>query len=35
MLPQYNSGDNFHMTGAGYGAESNTIPLTMLPAPVK
>ena len=35
MLPLYNSGDNFHMNGAGYQAESETIPLTMLPPPLK
>ena len=35
MLPLYNSGDNFHMNGAGYQAESNAIPLMMLPPPVR
>jgi len=35
MLPLYNSGDNFHMNGAGYQAELNAIPLTMLPPPAK
>ncbi len=29
----YNSGDNFHPTGAGYQAESLAIPLTSLPKP--
>jgi lysophospholipase L1-like esterase len=33
MLPLYNSGDNFHMNGAGYQAESDAIPLMMLPVP--
>ena len=32
MLPPYNSGDNFHMTGAGYQAESQAIPLAFLTA---
>jgi hypothetical protein len=31
MLPQYNSGDNFHMNGNGYGAEANSISLGFLP----
>ena len=30
MLPRYNSGDNFHMNGAGYQAESLVIPLNFL-----
>ena len=35
LLPQYNSGDNYHPTGLGYGAEANAIPLSVLPAPPK
>jgi hypothetical protein len=31
MLPQYNSGDNFHMNGFGYGAEAAAVPLSFLP----
>lgn len=31
MLPQYNSGDNYHMNGNGYGAEANSISLGFLP----
>lgn len=31
MMPQYNSGDNFHMNGTGYGAEANSISLGFLP----
>ncbi|HEY9138383.1 MAG TPA: GDSL-type esterase/lipase family protein [Terriglobus sp.] len=31
MLPQYNSGDNFHMNGNGYSAEANSISLGFLP----
>jgi len=31
LLPQYNSGDNFHMNGMGYGAEAAAVPLTFLP----
>ena len=31
MLPQYNSGDNYHPNGSGYQAEADTIPLTVLP----
>ena len=30
MLPLYNSGDNYHPNGAGYQAEAETIPLTLL-----
>ena len=33
MLPQYNSGDNYHPNGNGYHAEADAIPLTVLPAP--
>ncbi len=33
MLPQYNSGDNYHPNGNGYHTEANAIPLTSLPAP--
>lgn len=35
MLPQFNSGDNYHATGLGYKAEADAIPLTMLPAPAR
>ncbi len=31
MLPQYNSGDNQHMNGNGYGAEAHAVPLGVLP----
>ncbi len=34
MLPQYNSGDNYHPNGNGYHAEADAIPLDVLPAPV-
>ncbi len=33
LLPQYNSGDNFHPNGNGYHAESSAVPLNWLPAP--
>lgn len=35
MLPQFNSGDNYHANGLGYKAEADALPLTMLPAPGK
>ncbi len=34
LLPPYNSGDNYHPTGAGYGAEAGVIPLELLLPPV-
>ena len=30
MMPNYNSGDNFHPNGAGYGVQSAAIPLTSI-----
>ena len=33
LLPQYNSGDNYHPNGNGYHAEADAIPLNVLPAP--
>ena len=33
LLPLYNSGDNYHPNGAGYGAESSAIPLAFLGTP--
>ncbi len=33
LLPQYNSGDNYHPNGSGYHAESDAIPLESLPIP--
>ncbi len=33
MLPQYNSGDNYHPNGNGYHAEADVVPLAVLPAP--
>lgn len=33
LLPQYNSGDNYHPNGNGYHAEAGAIPMTTLPAP--
>jgi hypothetical protein len=27
MIPMYNSGDNFHPNGPGYGVQSSAIPL--------
>ena len=30
MLPQYNSGDNYHPNGNGYSAEAQVIPLGFL-----
>jgi hypothetical protein len=31
MLPKYNSGDNYHMNGEGYGAQAQAVPLSFLP----
>ena len=33
LLPQFNSGDNYHPNGNGYHTESSAIPLSVLPAP--
>ncbi len=33
LLPQYNSGDNYHPNGLGYKTEAESIPLMGLPAP--
>lgn len=33
LQPPYNSGDNYHPTGAGYQAESLALPLSTLPKP--
>lgn len=33
MLPLYNSGDNYHPNGAGYGAEAAAVPLSFLGTP--
>ena len=30
MIPMYNSGDNFHPNGAGYGVQSSAIPLSSI-----
>jgi len=35
MLPNLNSGDNFHPNGVGYGVQSSAIPLNVLLAPSK
>ena len=35
LLPQYNSGDNYHPNGNGYHRESDTFPLGALPPPPK
>jgi hypothetical protein len=33
MIPNLNSGDNFHPNGVGYGVQSSAIPLNLLLAP--
>ena len=33
LIPNLNSGDNFHPNGAGYGVQSSAIPLDVLLAP--
>ena len=33
LLPQFNSGDNYHPNGLGYKTEADSIPLTLLPVP--
>ena len=33
LLPQYNSGDNYHPNGNGYHAEADAVPLHVLPPP--
>ena len=30
MIPNLNSGDNFHPNGAGYGVQSSAIPLNAI-----
>ncbi len=34
LLPQYNSGDNYHPNGNGYHAEADSVPLAVLPPPL-